>query len=112
MECKDKRMKDGSTTSVMARCHWCGQSFERFDDGKGTPQLYCSKVCKGEAKRKRRNEILSDKCWAKERAIRNRMKELEVRFADESALFEHTSKEAEDVATDSIIGERKEIVKL
>jgi hypothetical protein len=75
MEGNDKRMKDGSTTSKMAHCHWCGQSFEQFDDGKGTPQLYCSRVCNGEAKRQRRAQRLSDKCWAKERAIRNAIEE-------------------------------------
>jgi hypothetical protein len=58
MEGKDKRMKDGMTGKRMSmkHCGYCGQSFEQYDDGKGTPQLYCSKVCRNSAHKQRNLE--------------------------------------------------------
>ena len=42
--------------TVMKHCSYCGQSFEQYDDGKGTPQLYCSKVCRNAAHKQRNHE--------------------------------------------------------
>jgi hypothetical protein len=88
MEGKDKRMKDGSTTSKMVHCQWCGQSFRQFDDGKGTPQLYCSKLCRSATHRQRNLES---------RARRGKMK-----IAPWQDLYTDTGSGSDKAAQDSL----------
>jgi hypothetical protein len=38
---------------MIALCKSCGIPFVQYDDGKGTPKLYCDTVCRSAAHRKR-----------------------------------------------------------
>jgi hypothetical protein len=38
---------------MIALCKACGLPFVQYDDGKGTPKLYCDKVCRSAAHRTR-----------------------------------------------------------
>jgi hypothetical protein len=39
------------TPSKPIPCRFCGKPFYQYNDGKGTPQVYCNRICKGAAKR-------------------------------------------------------------